>query len=209
MKYHKLVENAAHPNGFWGKMMIKSMNKNHSQLTDWALDHIKINKTDIILDVGCGGGRTVDKLCSFVGNGKVFGIDYSELCVKKSEKFNRKNILCNKAKIIQSTVSELPFEDEKFNYVIAVETFYFWPDKINDLREIYRTLKHGGKILLVFEMVKKPEEPEKWEKIEKRLGINAVSKEEITDFLLRSGYQDIRSYVNSSKNWLCLTAEKE
>ena len=27
MKYHKLVENAKKPNGFWGKMMIKAMNK--------------------------------------------------------------------------------------------------------------------------------------------------------------------------------------
>ena len=27
MKYHKLVENAGRPQGFWGKMMIKAMNK--------------------------------------------------------------------------------------------------------------------------------------------------------------------------------------
>ena len=62
MKYHKLVENAVKPQGFWGKMMIKSMNKGHSELTDWALEHLKINRDYTILDVGCGGGKTVSKL---------------------------------------------------------------------------------------------------------------------------------------------------
>ena len=80
MKYHKLVENAVKPKGFWGKMMIKLMNKGHSDLTDWALEHIDIKRDFTILDVGCGGGKTVNKLSSMIGNGKVYGIDYSELC---------------------------------------------------------------------------------------------------------------------------------
>ena len=93
MKYHKLTENAAKPSGFWGKMMIKAMNKGHSSLTDWGLSYIDIPLNSTLLDVGCGGGRTVSKLCRMVGNGKVYGIDYSELCVSKSKKLNQKNIL--------------------------------------------------------------------------------------------------------------------
>ena len=90
MKYHKLTENAAKPSGFWGKMMIKAMNKGHSSLTDWGLSYIDIPLNSTLLDVGCGGGRTVSKLCRMVGNGKVYGIDYSELCVSKSKKLNQK-----------------------------------------------------------------------------------------------------------------------
>ena len=40
MKYHKLVENAVKPEGFWGKLMIRSMNRGHSELTDWALGYL-------------------------------------------------------------------------------------------------------------------------------------------------------------------------
>ena len=58
MKYHKLIENAGKPRGFWGNLMINSMNKGHIEVTDWGLKHIKINKTDTVLDVGCGGGKT-------------------------------------------------------------------------------------------------------------------------------------------------------
>ena len=70
MKYHKLVENAGRPQGFWGKMMIKAMNKGHSELTDWALAHLEIKRNYNALDIGCGGGKTVSKLCKKIGNGK-------------------------------------------------------------------------------------------------------------------------------------------
>lgn len=209
MKYHKLVENAGHPRGFWGKMMIKTMNKGHSELTDWALAHIDIKRNHNALDVGCGGGKTVAKLCNKIGNGKVFGIDYSELCVDNSKKLNKNNVMCGKASILHASVSELPFEDNKFDVVTAVETYYFWQDKLNDLKEIYRVMKPGGKLLLVFEMVKSDDKPHKWNKVEKALNIEAVSKEGISDILLHAGYQNIRTYTKSSTGWMCATAEKE
>ena len=59
MKYRKLVENAGRPEGFWGKLMIRSMNRGHSELTDWALSYMEIKSGFRVLDVGCGGGRTV------------------------------------------------------------------------------------------------------------------------------------------------------
>ena len=209
MKYHKLVENAQKPEGFWGKLMIRSMNRGHSELTDWALCHIDIKSGDHVLDVGCGGGKTVGKLCEKVGGGKVYGVDYSELCIKKAEKLNHKNVICGKAKLKKASVSALPFESDKFDFVTAVETYYFWPDKLNDLKEIARVLKPGGKLLLVFEMLKDKNDPDKWAKVEKRLNIEAVSREYIDDMLERAGYQNIRTYVKSGTSWLCAVAEKE
>ena len=209
MKYHKLVENAEKPDGFWGKLMIRSMNKGHSELTDWALCHINIKHGDHVLDVGCGGGRTVSKLCEMVGNGKVYGIDYSDLCIKKAEKLNHKSVLCGKVKLQKAPVSALPFDSDKFDLVTAVETYYFWPDKLNDLREIWRVLKPGGKIMLVFEMLKDKNDPEKWSKVEERLNIESVSREDIDGMLERAGYLNIRTFVKSGTTWLCAVAEKE
>ena len=209
MKYHKLVENAEKPDGFWGKLMIRSMNKGHSELTDWALCHIKTKPGDYVLDVGCGGGKTVGKLSNMVGNGKVYGIDYSDLCIKKAEKLNHKNVICGKVKLQKATVSALPFDSDKFDLVTAVETYYFWPDKLNDLREIWRVLKPGGKIMLVFEMLKDKNDPERWSKVEERLNIEAVSREDIDAMLERAGYLNIRTYVKSGTTWLCAVAEKE
>ena len=197
------------PEGFWGKLMIRSMNRGHSELTDWALGYVSVDNGFRVLDIGCGGGRTVDKLCSKVGGGKVFGVDYSQLCVEKSVKYNHKNILCGKAEITQASVSELPFEQDSFDLVTAVETYYFWQDKLGDLREVLRVLKRGGKLLLVFEMLKTDDDPDRWTAVENRLNIEAVRREDITEILLRAGYQNIRTHVKSGTSWLCATAEKE
>ena len=92
----------------------------------------------------------------------------------------------------------LPFDDEKFDVVTAVETYYFWPDKLEGLKEINRTLKHGGKILLIFEMLKTDDNPNKWKPIEIRLNISAVTKVEIGQLHTKDG-----------TSWLCAIAEKE
>lgn len=208
MKYHKMVENAVKPQGFWGKMMIWSMNSGHSKMTDWALCHLDIKSNDFIVDVGCGGGKTVSKLCNKIGNGKVFGIDYSPLCVKEARKLNENNILCEKARILQGVAEELPFEDGFIDIVTAVETYYFWKDKLGVLKEIFRILKSSGKIMLVFEMLKTDDDPKKWEKVENALSIKAVSKSEIEDMLMRAGFQNVKLYTKSGKSWLCAAAEK-
>lgn len=209
MKYHKLVENAKKPSGFWGKLMIRSMNKGHGELTDWALCHVTVQPDDVILDVGCGGGKTVDKLCKRISNGKVYGVDYSELCVKKSESLNHKNVICGKARILQASVSELPFEDNKFNLVTAIETYYFWPDKPGDLKEIFRALAPGGRLMLAFEMVRDSENPDKWKSVEDRLGIKAVYPEELKKELSSAGFGEIKLFSNGEKDWLCAVAQKE
>ena len=209
MKYHKLIENAVMPQGIWGRLMIRSMNKGHSDLTDWALHHAEIENGFRVLDVGCGGGRTVEKLCAAVGSGKVFGVDYSALCVEKSKKLNYKNVLCGKAEILEASVSDLPFADGSFDLVTAVETYYFWPDKLGDLKEVLRVLRPGGTVLLVFEMVRDSSEPDRWKAVEERLNIRAVEREEVVALLHRAGYVNISPDTKCETGWLCITAEKE
>lgn len=209
MKYHKLTENAVKPTGFWGRLMIRSMNKGHHNITDWALSYFDVQNGNIVLDIGCGGGRTVNKLCTAVGSGKVYGVDYSELCVKKSLELNRKNVLCRKAVIEQASVSELPFEDNTFDKIIAVETYYFWPDKLNDLKEVLRVLKRGGRLMLVFEMLFDEQDPDKWTAVEKRLDIQAVREEDIQNMLCDAGFINIETYTKEGTSWLCAVGEKE
>lgn len=208
MKYYKLVLNARNPKGFWGKMMIRSMNKGHYGVTGWGLEHTEIKDDFTILDVGCGGGRTVSRLSETAFNGKVYGIDYSETAVKKSKKLNKKAIKNSKVQINQGSVSNLPYEDNIFDLVTAVETYYFWPDKINDLKEIYRTLKSKGKLLLIFEMLQKEDEPDRWKEVEELAEIKAVKESEIKENLIEAGYVNIETYVKENTTWLCAIGEK-
>ena len=206
MDYKTLLENCKKPAGENGSKVIKDMNKNHESLAKWGVSHLNINKNDIILDVGCGGGINVNRF-SKLSDACIYGVDYSEKSVEESIKFNKEEIDKKRVKIIKSEVSKLPFESETFDLVTGFETTYFWPDIVNDFKEIHRVLKYGAKTLIC-----NAEQNDKriingygYEILES-LNIHAYSKEEFRDILTEAGFTNIEIFIE--KTCICVIAKK-
>lgn len=81
------------------------------------------------------------KLLEKSPKGKVFGIDYSEVSVRKSKKVNKFAVERKHCEILQGNVQELPFANETFDLATAFETIYFWSDIDQSFSQIYRVLK--------------------------------------------------------------------
>ena len=58
----QLIEQAKNPRGTIGSSMLCIMNAAHRRLTNWALQKIHIREDAVILDIGCGGGKTIHSL---------------------------------------------------------------------------------------------------------------------------------------------------
>ena len=125
-------QNTCKPKGLGGSLMVNMMNIGHSPMAEWGLKHIKINKNDISLDVGCGGGANIKKLLEKSPKGKVFGIDYSEVSVRKSKKVNKFAVERKHCEILQGNVQELPFANETFDLATAFETIYLILSRLVD-----------------------------------------------------------------------------
>ena len=125
-----MVDQVRKPKGRFGRLMARGMNVGHAKMAAWGLTHVSINSTDVILDVGCGGGGNVHRFAKMIKEGKVYGIDYSEVSIEVSRKVNRKFIEAGRVKIHHASVSSLPFENNTFNLVTG---FYFVPTKLLDL----------------------------------------------------------------------------
>src|SRR5262249_35897694 len=97
------------PDRFIGRLFAMLMNQSHSKLTDWGLSHVQIAKTFHILDIGCGGGRTIEKLAVMAPSGKIYGIDYASGSVATSRAKNKGLIRDGRVEIQQASVSQLPF----------------------------------------------------------------------------------------------------
>jgi 2-polyprenyl-3-methyl-5-hydroxy-6-metoxy-1,4-benzoquinol methylase len=65
------------PSGVLGKTVAANMNKGHWDLTTWGLKHVSIKSDSVILDVGCGGGKTISRLARRASQSKVYGLDQS------------------------------------------------------------------------------------------------------------------------------------
>jgi ubiquinone/menaquinone biosynthesis C-methylase UbiE len=200
----KILKHARMPEGRFGAFLIKSMNIGHSRLTRWGLSHISINKADTILDIGCGGGRTVNNLAKIAAEGKVYGIDYSEASVAVSTSINKKLIDAGRVRILHASVDSLPFPDDTFNLVTAVESFHFWPDLINNLKEVRRVLKPGGSVIIVNAMYR----DERFEKRNSELAIMGdftyYLPDDFRGFLKDAGYSSIQIELLENKNWIAV-----
>jgi ubiquinone/menaquinone biosynthesis C-methylase UbiE len=187
--------------------MVKLMNHTH-KVAKWGLTYASIDPAAVVLDVGCGGGKTVNRLAKQAPNGKVYGVDYSEDSVKVATEQNKKLIKAGRVKILHASVEALPFPDNFFDLVTAVETYFFWPNLIENLKEIRRVLKPTGKILLISESYKHEKFEKRNAKWTKLGNFKIHSPEEFNGFLVDSGYTSIVINVIEEKNWIAAVATK-
>lgn len=172
----------ARPEGSLGRVMLSFMNYTHAPLTNWGLKLVDIQDGWTMLDVGCGGGFTIRRLLNRSKDAQVYGIDISEESVAKAKKVNAE-VLDKQVFVTQGSAEKLPYENEKFDLVIAVETVYFWPNLPGCLQEVHRVLKPGGKFAILVEVV---DSDSKWTSVVE--GMTAYTPEQIKILLDDAGF---------------------
>lgn len=200
------VNQCRKPNGELGRIVIEDMNSKHYELTSFGLKNVDIKDNYSILDIGCGGGRTVNRLSKLAFNGKVYGIDYSEECVRSSKEYNKELIESKKVSIMQASVEKIPFEDDKFDVVTAVETVYFWPDLVENFKEVKRVLKKGCKFVIINEMYNSDKFKEKNDNYEALGTMRILTPEELKKTLLKAGFKNVNYELIEEKNWICYSS---
>jgi ubiquinone/menaquinone biosynthesis C-methylase UbiE len=186
------------------------MNASHSKLTDWALGHVAIEKHHTILDVGCGGGRTVSKLAAIATDGKVYGVDHSEASIASTARTNARRIASGRVEVRRASVSELPFADDTFDVVTAIETHFWWPHLPSDIREVQRVLKPGGWLVIAAEIYKGAGTTlsRLAEEHAGRTGMMLLSADEHRQLLINGGYSDVQVIEQREKTWICAMGRK-
>ena len=172
----------ARPEGALGRVMLSFMNYTHAPLTNWGLKLVNIQDGWTMLDVGCGGGFTIRRLLNRSKDAQVYGIDISEESVAKAKKVNAE-VLDKQVFVTQGSAEKLPYENEKFDLVTAVETVYFWPNLPGCLQEVHRVLKPGGKFAILVEVV---DSDSKWTSVVE--GMTAYTPEQIKSLLDDAGF---------------------
>ena len=97
----------ARPEGFLGRMMLRFMNFGHAPLTNWGLGLLEIGDDWTMLDIGCGGGATLQRLLKRSREARVYGIDISEESVAKARKVNA-DVLNKQVFVTQGSAEKLP-----------------------------------------------------------------------------------------------------
>ena len=205
----RLLGQCKKPSGRFGRFLARGMNLGHAGLTKWGLSFVDIAGDIDALDIGCGGGRTVARLAGIITNGKIFGIDYSPDAVAVARKRNRALIRDGRVEIFEETVSSMRFSDGAFDLITAIETHYFWPDLVNDLKEVHRVAKQDGQLLIVGAVYKDEKRGRRNQRIVDAIGMTYLSIEEFREVLEGVGFSEFDAFEEETKGWFAVTCRKQ
>jgi MPBQ/MSBQ methyltransferase len=100
-----------------------------------------------ILDVGCGVGGSTRRLSHMTGC-QVSGIDLSDEYIDAAERLTQLLKMEERVKFHACSALELPFDDNTFDGAWSIQMNMNVEDKLGWLKEVYRVLKPGGRVVL-------------------------------------------------------------
>ena len=109
--------------------------------TDKALELAPLTKQSRIVDIACGPGTLALSAAKRVNSVKA--VDFSESMLAILQETIRRQTIDN-IETYFGDAQNLPYSDESFDAAFSMFGLMFFPDRKKGYREIYRTLKPGG-----------------------------------------------------------------
>lgn len=190
------------PRGLLAPFLLGMMNIGHKPFIKAILSEIQVQSTDIVLDIGCGGGNAIALLAPWAQ--KVYGVDISSASVKKAAEKNKTYVDSGQVHISQADAASLPFDDGMFDLITAFETIYFWSDLDYCFSSILKKLKPGGLLLAACEATRGEDGGQKGFEKMSRGRMRTYSRQEIYSTFERAGFVSISSYCPNKTKWLCM-----
>lgn len=200
--------NPAKPHGEAGELMLKRMGVSHKNVTDWALAHLDIKGTENVLDIGCGGGDALKKMSAKIKSGHLVGADYSEVSVELSKKNNIGDVESGRMEIIQANVENLPFDDNSFDIIYTIESFYFWKKTVECLKEVRRVLAPNGIFMIIADIHGDAELSQEETDNVKKYNLFNPTLAQFRELLEKSGFSDIKIHTKDGEKWVCTESVK-
>lgn len=102
------------------------------------LDLLTLPAGSLLLDAGCGSGRTLDELSDY---GQASGVDLSRLAVDAAHRRRHPDVQLGR-------VEALPYADAGFDVVTCLDVLEHTPDDRATLAELLRVTRPGGHALV-------------------------------------------------------------
>lgn len=113
-----------------------------------AVDALGLKGDELVLDIGTATGKMLPIIADQLKEGRVVGTDISEKMIMKAKEFLHTKGL-EEVKVVYDDILESRFPDGYFDRIIATFTFTTISSPEKAVKECYRILRDGGKMIVL------------------------------------------------------------
>jgi SAM-dependent methyltransferase len=139
----------ANPTGLGGRLAGWLMALTNTPLSRWALDLLALRPDAVVMEVGCGPGRGLELAARRVPEGRVIGIEPSEVMRSQAGAHLRRMGLAGAVDVKDAPADAIPLATGSIDGAFAVNSSPFWRSLPAGLRELRRVLRPGSPLALV------------------------------------------------------------
>lgn len=149
-----LINQSKKPSGIVGQVIAKIWTSYFKKLSLWTIKQTTIIDNSRVLEIGYGGGSTIKNLLALNKHLEIHGIDISKESYQVAKRINSDAIQNGDVHLRIGNVDALPYQNDYFDLVFAIQTHIFWDDLKKGFLEIYRVMSSHSTLIIACEKEK-------------------------------------------------------
>jgi len=170
------------------------MEHHHLDITGKTLRLMDLRPGERVLDLGCGSGWATRLLARLVadgpeGFGQVVGVDVSDEMIRQARAVSKdfENIL-----YVWGSADKIPWEENFFDKVLSVESFYYYPDQDRALAELFRVMAPRGRMFILINLYKDNQYSLQW--VDKlKVPVQVRSEAEYVEMVKKNAFENVEA----------------
>jgi arsenite methyltransferase len=171
----------------------EEMEAHHISITEQTLALMNLKPGERVLDLGCGAGWASRLMAKAVANGdkqgQVVGLDVSDEMIRRARagSTDYDNVM-----FVVGSAQQIPWDENFFDKVLSVESFYYYGDQERALAELFRVMAPKGELYILINLYRDNHYSLRWVE-ELKVPVQVHWEQEYIEMLQRHTFEDVRA----------------
>ena len=170
------------------------LENHHLNIAEQTLQQMDLRAGERVLDLGCGTGWATRLLARLVsdrpsGSGQAIGLDVSDEMIRRARELS---VEFDNVMFVVAPADRIPWEENYFDKVLSIESFYYYPDQERALAELFRVMAPHGQLFILINLYKDNHYSLRWVD-ELTVPVKVRSEAEYVELLKAHAFEDVRA----------------